>query len=89
MNIEISAMDFEMAKVEYEIIRRNDLRLYILQSKSSNYIFREIDYFPINNGSFGLWLNHDASDLDLAIGVSDEETGKIISKLKKFLSSKG
>ena len=89
MNIEISTMDFEMAKAEYEMIRRNDLRLYILQSKFSNYIFREIGYFPINNGSFGLWLNHDASDLDLAIGVSDEETGKIISKLKKISKFKG
>ncbi|WP_241649993.1 hypothetical protein [Rosenbergiella collisarenosi] len=78
-----------MAKVEYERIRRNDLSLYILQSKFSNYIFREIGYFPINNGSFGLWINHDASDLCLAKGVSDEETGNIISKLKKFPSSKG
>ncbi len=81
--------DYHQAKLDYQKIRSNDPFLYRIQSQFSNYLFQEIGYFPINNGSFGLWLNHGTSDLDLAVGVPEAETELTIKKLKEIAKFKG
>lgn len=81
---DISQNELERAYLYYDSIREHDRKLYNLQNDFSAYVFENIGAFPVNNGSFGLWLNLTTSDLDLAVGVSEPELDEVLHTLTQL-----
>ena len=82
--VNLSPLELEKATEHFRRIRENDGSLSTLQREFAHYLYAQVNYLPINNGSFGLWLNHSTSDLDLAIGVPYTDLDNVIKKLTKI-----
>lgn len=72
----------------YASIRTHDRRLSDIEQRFRNYLLEQIGYSAVNNGSFGLLLNLDCSDLDLAIGVPESKLDEVNSTLSMLGSFK-
>jgi hypothetical protein len=78
----LSPYDMQKAQADYKEIHKTDERLSKLENDFSGYISELTGgYQTVNNGSFGLRLNHGTSDLDLAIGVPPEDHDRVLTKL--------
>jgi Nucleotidyltransferase domain len=81
--------EWEQALLFYGEIRKNDEAISQIENKAITYIRELIGYTAEDVGSFGLGLNLPDSDLDLAVGVSNNDLQRVILILKENLNFKG
>ncbi len=77
--------EWDKAVALYKSIRDDDERLATIEGRAVNFIRQCTAYEPLDVGSFGLMLNIPGSDLDLSMGVDDND----VDRVQKILSNQG
>jgi hypothetical protein len=85
----ITQQELSQAYADYREIREHDAKLQSIEDMFSLHVHDLLGFKTVNNGSFGLLLNHKSSDIDLAIGVPDSQRGRVIEVLEKIGKHKG
>lgn len=72
----------------WRAIRAHDATVSAVEREACELVEGWTSYTPINVGSFGLRLNLDASDIDLAIGVPDTDLARVLKRLASEVTFK-
>jgi hypothetical protein len=89
LHTKLNEDEYSKALALYTDIRNDDKRLAAVEDEAISIIQKITGYVAIDVGSFGLQLNLEGSDLDIAIGVPKLDESRVLNALTEKFKYKG